>query len=237
MRKIFFFLTLLALGLRFAASPAYSEELPKKFPFKKNDSLNEWEEKIFKNRVLYWVNDLPANGYLNAKSDKACSGLIYRMQFWPKQRPMISWSWKVMKFPDKSKAPVEGGWIEKDDYAARVYIIFPSWYFMHTETLEYVWDEKIPKETLQTSPYFDKIKIIVAESGKNKLGEWVFEERNIYEDYRKAFGKKAGRVGAIAIMTDTDNTMSTAEAAYKGLKVGYKNEKWRQQPTQKIFRQ
>ena len=101
-------------------------------------------------------------------------------------------------------------------------MIFPSWYFMHTETLEYVWDETAPKGTVKTSPYFNKIKLIVAESGKKDLGRWVQEERNIYEDYKKAFGKEPGRVGAIAIMTDTDNTQSSAEASYKEIKVGYK---------------
>jgi len=67
--------------------------------------------------------------------------------------------------------------------------------------------------------------LIVAESGHNNLGQWVFEKRNIVEDYRKAFGKKrVPRVGAIALMTDADNTLSTAEAFYKDIKVGYKNE-------------
>jgi hypothetical protein len=52
----------------------------------------------------------------------------------------------------------------------------------------------------------------------------VYEERNIYEDYKKAFGRKPGAVGAIALMTDTDNTLSVAEAFYKDIKVGYKKE-------------
>jgi hypothetical protein len=47
-------------------------------------------------------------------------------------------------------------------------------------------------------------------------------ERNIYEDYKRAFGKNPGWIGAIALMTDTDNTLSTAEALYTDIKVGYK---------------
>ena len=134
----------------------------------------------------------------------------------------MSWQWQVVKFPEtRSASSDETGWIEKDDYAARVYVIFPSWYFMHTETLEYVWDPTAPEGTIKTSPYFDKIKIFVAESGNTNLKKWVAEERNIYEDYKKAFGKEPGRVGAIAIMTVTDNTISSAEALYKDLKVGY----------------
>jgi hypothetical protein len=64
--------------------------------------------------------------------------------------------------------------------------------------------------------------LIVLESGNKNPQEWVFEERNIYEDYKRAFGEEPNWVGAIALMTDTDNTLSTAEALYTDIKVGYK---------------
>lgn len=117
------------------------------------------------------------------------------------------------------------GWIEKDGYAARVYVIFPSLNFRRTKSLEYVRDESLPEGTIMTSPYFKNIKLIVVQSGNKKIGQWIFEKRNIYEDYKKAFGKPpSSNVGAIALMTDTDNTLSTAEALYRNIKVGYKNE-------------
>jgi hypothetical protein len=89
--------------------------------------------------------------------------------------------------------------------------------------LEYVWDKNLAEGTLMTSPYYKNIKIIVAESGDKNLGKWVSEKRNIYDDFKKAFGYEPGNVGAIAIMTDTDNTLSTAEADYDEIKVGYKD--------------
>jgi hypothetical protein len=91
--------------------------------------------------------------------------------------------------------------------------------------LEYVWDKNLPEGAIMTSPYFKNIKIIVAESGEKNLGNWVYEKRNVYEDFKKAFSRKPPEVGAIAIMTDTDNTTSTAEANYDEIKVGYKNGK------------
>ena len=205
---------------------SYAYNLPKWFPFNKENALEEWEEKVFKNRVLYIVEPKQEGGFLLARSKEACSGLLYRIRFYPKELPLISWKWKVLRFPKKSTATqAQGGWIEKDDYAARVYVVFPSWYFMHIKSIEYIWDESLPEGTTLTSPYFNNIKLIVVESGSKNLGQWVFEERNIYEDYKKAFGRKPrGYVGAIALMTDTDNTLSTAEALYKDIKVGYKNE-------------
>ena len=118
----------------------------------------------------------------------------------------MSWEWMVKTFPKKEKEPEKDtGWIERDDYAARVYVIFPSWNFMNIKSLEYIWDEDLPENTILTSPYFRNIKLVVVESGKNGVDKWVLEERNIYEDYQKAFGRTPPRyVGAIALMTDAD---------------------------------
>ncbi|MCQ9204855.1 MAG: DUF3047 domain-containing protein [Omnitrophica bacterium] len=204
---------------------SYTYGLPKWFPFNNDNALNEWQEKIFKNRVLYIVKTEEKGGYLSAKSEQACSSLLYRIKFHPKKFPMISWQWKVSKFPEKGTNKVaKGGWLEKDDYAARVYVIFPSWIFFKIKCIEYIWDETLPEGTIITSPYSRNIKLIVAESGIKNKNKWVKEERNIYQDYLKAFGRRPGWVGAIALMTDTDNTLSTAEAQYTNIKVRYKNE-------------
>jgi len=49
------------------------------------------------------------------------------------------------------------------------------------------------------------------------VGDWVAEERNVYDDYRRAFGKEPPRVSGVAIMTDTDNTKERATAYYGDL--------------------
>lgn len=201
---------------------AYAYNLPKFFPFNKKGALGEWKEKIFRNKVVYTVEPIREGGYLSAKSDKACSGIFYKIKFHPKEFPFISWKWKTIAFPKKNKKEAKGGWLEKDDYAARVYVIFPSFIFTNTKAIEYIWDENLPEEAILTSPYWHNIKLIVVESGTRNINQWVSEERDIYKDYMRAFGKKPSHVGAIALMTDTDNTLSTAEALYKEIKVGYR---------------
>jgi hypothetical protein len=214
---------LVAVGL-FFYSYTFANRITKWFSFDKKDALAEWEEKIFKGRVLYSVKIERSGGYLTAYSRNAASGIFYEISFNPRKQPLASWKWKVIKFPEKKEGEsAEGTWIEKDDYATRFYVIFPSLIFTHTKSLEYVWDRYLPEGTIMTSPYYRNIKIIVAESGEQNVGKWVFEKRNIYEDFKKAFGHEPGRVGAIAIMTDTDNTISTAEADYDEIKVGYKD--------------
>lgn len=223
--SIYFFLIFTAFAL---TAYAFADKLPRQFPFKEKNALSEWQEKIFKGRVFYSIKANKDDRYLRAHSENAASGIFYEIKFDPKKLPMIGWQWQVLRFPLKPKISdnedTSGQWVEKDDYAARVYVIFPRLSFNFTRCLEYVWDKDLPAETIITSPYSDNIKLFVVESGKKNLGKWVYAQRNIYEDYKKAFGREPGRVGAIAIMTDTDNTQSTAEAYYKELKVGYKNE-------------
>lgn len=226
MKKLRFSLLLVFFALIGVSiySFVFALKLPKWFDFRDKSALNEWEEKVFKGRVLYSVVIGKIGGHLNAYSNNAASGILYRLSFSPKKEPIVSWKWQVMKFPDKSKKSTSGGWIEKDDYAARFYIIFPSFpLFYNTKSLEYVWDKDLPEGTILTSPYFNNIKIIIAESGGGNLGKWVFEKRNICEDFKKAFGRKPPKVGGIAIMTDTDNTISTAEANYDEIKIGGMN--------------
>ncbi len=56
--------------------------------------------------------------------------------------------------------------------------------------------------------------MIVVESGAEKVNRWVCEERNILEDYGKAFGGTPPKISGVAIMTDTDNTGESAIAYY-----------------------
>ena len=196
----------------------------KRFSFNRENALKEWKEKIFHGRVLYAVTPRDPAGYLTGKSQKTSSGLFYLIKFSPKKYPYLSWRWKVDQFPSKSRENDRSrkSWIERDDYAVRFYVIFPAMIFTNTRCLEYVWSEDLPQGTILTSPFFKNIKLVVLESGKEKIGEWVEEERNIFEDYKAAFGRfPSGGVGAIALMTDSDNTQSSAEGGYSDIKVGY----------------
>ncbi|MFC1675412.1 DUF3047 domain-containing protein, partial [Candidatus Omnitrophota bacterium] len=184
-----------------------------------------WEEKIFKGRVIYSVRAQGPGGYLNAFSQKAASAIMYWMKFKPVEKPMVRWKWKVTQFPKaRLGAKGDGSWVEVDDYAARFYVIFPKFPFYRLDSLEYVWAKDLPEGKIITNPDFKNLKIIVVESGKKHLGRWVDEERNVLDDFKKAFGRMPGRAGAIAIMTDADNTQSSAEAQYDEIEVGYENE-------------
>ena len=68
-----------------------------------------------------------------------------------------------------------------------------------------------------TSPKRGNTKNIVLESGSEKLGEWIAEKRNVYEDYKKLFREEPPKTVKISIWIDSDDTESEAEAFYDDL--------------------
>jgi hypothetical protein len=57
----------------FFLSSAFAAWITKWFSFDKKDALTEWEEKIFKGRVLYSVKVEKTGGYLTAYSRNSAS--------------------------------------------------------------------------------------------------------------------------------------------------------------------
>ena len=80
--------------------------------------------------------------------------------------------------------------------------------------LNYIWDGKAQAETIVDNAFTDFAKMIVVRSGSADVGRWVQEERNVYEDYKKAFDEEPPMINGVAIMTDTDNTREAATAYY-----------------------
>ncbi len=133
----------------------------------------------------------------------------------PKQFPILTWRWKVVKLPI-------GGDIRDrttDDQAAQVYLIFPRWPFprINSEVVGYIWDSRAPAGTKLSSPKAANVKVVVLESGAERLGQWVQEERNVYQDYVELFNKEPPRLGLVAVMVDSNDTRSQAEAFIEDL--------------------
>jgi hypothetical protein len=167
-----------------------------------NGDLSGWTEKVFKGKTTYTLFKDGEQTVVKAHSVKAASGL--------RKLPILRWSWKVSNLIQKEDIRKKSG----DDFAARIYVVFPGTFFWQTRAITYAWATKMPKESTLPNPYTSNAIIISAESGAEKLGQWVHEERNIYEDYRRLFNKEPPEIGAVAIMTDTDDTQEDVTAFY-----------------------
>lgn len=175
-----------------------------------NGLAKGWKEKRFKGQTRYTVVEKDGRVCIAADSKASASGLFYEIKVDPGTMPLLSWQWQIEDVLVKGDATKKSG----DDYAARVYVVFPSSFFWRTRALNYIWDNKLPKGTVIVNAYTKNAMMIVVESGAEQKGKWLTEERNIREDYLMAFGEPPPAVGAIAIMTDTDDTGESAKAWY-----------------------
>lgn len=233
--KSIFFMILL-LGSPFTS---YSQSQPilevGKFSSEKTENKmpSGWKPLTFKKIERHTTYSLVKDGetiVVKAVSEASASGLTREIQIDPKEYPIIQWRWKVENTLKKGNVRLKEG----DDYPARLYITFQydssklSFFekakfeairllygqYPPIAAINYIWESKAPVSTSIPNPYTDRVMMIVVESGTTRLNEWVTEERNLYEDFKKAFGYDPPMISGVAIMTDTDNTSESAIAYY-----------------------
>ncbi len=192
-----------------------------------------WKPLTFPKIKRHTVYTLVRDGQevvVKAESDSSSSGLTREITIDPKEYPIVQWRWRVSNVLTKSDVTRKDG----DDYPARLYITFAYdssrvGFFEKAKyetarllygqypplgALNYIWDGKASKDTIVPNPYTDRAMMIVVESGSVDVNRWVVEERNIFADYKQAFGEEPPLISGVAIMTDTDNTGESATAYY-----------------------
>lgn len=195
-----------------------------------------WKPLTFPKIDRHTSYTLEGNGktfWIKAESRNAASALVREVRVNPKVHPILRWRWRVENVIQKGDERKKEG----DDYAARVYVNFrydpekaSPWerakyalaygiygHYPPKGALNYIWANKLERGQVVDSAYTSRSKMIAVESGPEKIGAWVTEERNIYRDYMSYFGEEPPDVIAIAIMTDTDNTGEEAVAYYADL--------------------
>ncbi len=194
---------------------------------------DQWEPLTFdkiSRHTQYTVVDDNHNPVIKAVSNQSASGLIRKIRINPEEYPIIKWRWKITNIYQNGDVTKKSG----DDYPARIYITFKydpekatffEWakfkatkiiYGEYTPqaAINYIWASKAPEGSLIVNPYTDNLQMFVIQSGPKKLNTWIEEERNIYQDYIRAFGKKPPMISGIAIMTDSDDTGEQAVSYY-----------------------
>lgn len=196
----------------------------------------EWEPLTFpgvETHTDYQLVNLDGTVVIKAESKMSASGLIRQVNIDPKQYPRFKWRWRAENIINKSNVLSKEG----DDYPVRIYITFDydadrlsfsegikyELYHMIYGTypplaaINYIWAKQSPVGAVVPNAYTAHVSMIVAESGPYRIGRWLEMERNVYEDYKKAFGEEPGMITGVAIMTDTDNTGESATAYYGDL--------------------
>ncbi|MCX8114013.1 MAG: DUF3047 domain-containing protein [Burkholderiaceae bacterium] len=228
-------LSLLLTACATTQEPAVPTEVT---PFSRNwpgQAPRGWQAFLItrtKARTEYETVVDPATGrvVLAARAIRSASGLTQRLDIDPAARPRVAWEWRVVQsIPDADNTDRD-----REDAPARLLMFFdgdhsrlPAREQMRMEmaqlasgrrmpyaTLMYIWENRQPVGTVIDSAHTGRVKMVVAGSGVDRLGQWKRFERDYVEDFRRAFGETPGRLIGVGVLTDTDNTGGTVEAYY-----------------------
>jgi len=86
-------------------------------------------------------------------------------------------------------------------------------------TLNFIWANQLEIDEIVTSTYTEHARLVALQSGNRQAGEWVREEVNIADQYRRAFGGEPPPIHSLALMTDSDDTGETVRACYRNIKL------------------
>jgi hypothetical protein len=147
--------------------------------------------------------------------------------------PIISWRWKISNVIRQAIETRK----DRNDSAARVIVVFQvepeemsPWYGLEYlirgilrrnepfgPRIEYIWGNRIEKGRVLDNPSVKYSKVIVLESGERKEKRWIWEKRNLIDDYKTAFGTDPRGIIALGIQTDTDQSNEGVTAYYEDI--------------------
>ncbi|MEY3497437.1 MAG: hypothetical protein RLZZ325_444 [Pseudomonadota bacterium] len=209
------------------------EEITKFSEQSVNEPLRGWSfyrVAPYKKNTAYRLENYQGRTVLSANAKKSSSGLAVKLKPRPSQHLWLEWQWKATGTLDKANNLDRYA----DDAPLRILVAFDgdqsklsmkdkmvgelaqimSGQEMPYATLMYIWSNQLPVGTVVSSRRTDRIRKMVIESGPAGLNRWLDYDRDVRADFERAFGEAPGRLMAVGIMTDSDNTGGSVRAWY-----------------------
>ena len=189
-----------------------------------------WILSRFLARTHYGIVELEGERVLAATANVSASGLLQPLALPAADYRFITWRWKVPQLiagadnasrmgddspvrvivafdGDKSKLDFE------DEAFGRTVKLF-SGRDMPYASIQYIWENHLPPETVLENARTSRSKMLVVESGSERLGQWLTFKRDVRADYQRLFGESPGSIIFVGVMTDTSATGTQAIAYY-----------------------
>jgi len=173
----------------------------------------DWKVRKDAGRTVYTVQEEGGLRFLHAHSKG--HGVQAAKEFtWDLSRyPVLSWAWRPREFP--AGAHEQEG---KNDSVLSVYMMVPYSSIRGPKAVKYIWSERVAVGTrLESNGGLTQVRVL--QTGTQKRGEWVEERVNVRDDYLAYFREKdVPKPGGIAVLTDADDTSSSAQGDYAKLR-------------------
>ena len=189
---------------------------------------SDWKLRKDSGKGIYTVQEENGRRFLHAASRGLGIQLAKEYEWDLKAYPVLAWSWRAVEFPKGSDERESKG----NDSAASVYLLVPYSKIRGPKAVKYIWSERVPAGTRLTSNGGLTQATVVrsgteqgrsgAEQGRSgeKKGEWVEERMNVRDDFLKFFNEKdVPKPAGIAVLTDSDDTNSSAQGDYANFRV------------------
>jgi DUF3047 family protein len=125
--------------------------------------------------------------------------------------PVLAWSWRPLEFPKGSDERESA----TNDSALAVYMAVPYSKVRGPKAVKYVWSERVPVGTrLSSNSGLTQVRVLRTGHPAAK-GAWVEERVNVRDEWKAAFKESdTPKAGGIAVLTDADDTSSSAAGDY-----------------------
>jgi hypothetical protein len=155
------------------------------------------------------------NTFLSAGATNSNSALMAKLNLKPPAQLWVKWRWKIEHTPKGASDRV----LHDYDHAARLIIAFDT-FIGPPRNIDYFWANTEPAGTAMTHPLSGRTQMLALESGNDRAGEWVTEERDVAADWQRLFrDRKMPKIIGIGVLTDTDSTHTRISAGYADIEL------------------
>jgi len=175
-----------------------------------------WENMAFWGKKTgYTVVGTGTNAVLHAEAVNGCSALSAKLSITPSGRLKLHWRWHIDGIVTNGSERE----LPRFDHAARVFVAFDT-FIGPPRTLNYVWANVEPIGILLDHPHSGRAKLFMVESGTARVGQWVEEDRDITDDWQRAFpGQHMSKLVGVGVMTDSDSLGGRVTGDYAGFRL------------------
>ena len=171
--SVFFFLSVVAV--QSLPSQNSAEQILEDFSKADPDEFPQgWEASRSEamTRKAYVVHREEDGTFLRTRGVDSRLRIFKRIPWDPKTYPIVTWRWRV-------RSPVAG-----IELVAALFVSLDQDFFGIPVSTKYIWSPNLPKGTVVEGGFFRPAQIVLR-NNQDKVGEWIEERVNAYEDFKR----------------------------------------------------
>lgn len=164
-----------------------------------------WKQVKFGELTDYRIVTENSNACLKATANSTSSAFATKIEVQPAATMTIRWRWKISSCPTNGSEDK----LATFDHTARIFVAFDT-FIGPPRTINYVWANRMETNSVFDHPSSSRSKFIVLESGNERAGQWISEERDLAKDWQRLFkNEKMPRIVGLGVFTDSDGTQTS----------------------------